>query len=66
MEIIPIQNSYLILEKENYVFLNFILMQRFSADTKIFFKKNFARQNIKKKNPQKLLIIPLDHQILQF
>ena len=49
MEIIPIQNSYLILEKENYVFFNFILMQRFSADTKIFFKKNFARQNIKKK-----------------
>ena len=66
MEIIPIQNSYLILEKENYVFFNFILMQRFSADTKIFFKKNFARQNIKKKIPQKLLIIPLDHQILQF
>ena len=40
-------------------------MQLFSADIKIFFlnsKKIFDPQNIKKKSPKKLLIIPLDHQ----
>jgi hypothetical protein len=39
-------------------------MQLFSADDKIFLKKNqtvFAPQNIKN-SPQKLLMIPLDHQ----
>ena len=40
-------------------------MQLFSADTSIFLKKNskfFCPQKHKQNSPQKLLIIPLDHQ----
>ena len=39
-------------------------MQLFSAEAKIFFKKiqkKFGPKNIKN-SPQKLLVIPLDHQ----
>ena len=61
---ISIKNSHLILEKESYIFFNFILCN-FLVRTLRYFLKNFQNifvpQTIKN-SPEKLVITPLDHQ----